>query len=80
MKLSDGSVRHLNQNKLFKYVQPIRTMEIIYEMNEEFEEVQHALVEQERVTNQDLEINVSSNHQSRWKKTTESNQEIQNGF
>ena len=47
VKLSDGSVRHLHQNKLLKYVQPIRTMEIIYEMNEEFEEVQHALVEQE---------------------------------
>ena len=65
VNISDGSVRHLHQNKLLKYIQPIRTMEIIYEMNEEFEEVQHALVEQERVTNHDLEINVSTNHQSR---------------
>ena len=47
VNISDGSVRHLHQNKLLKYIQPIRTMEIIYEMNEEFEEVQHALVEQE---------------------------------
>ncbi|KFM71645.1 Retrovirus-related Pol polyprotein from transposon 17.6, partial [Stegodyphus mimosarum] len=45
VKLPDESVRHLHQNKLRKYIQPINAVGIIYEADTEFGEVQHAPIE-----------------------------------
>lgn len=48
VKLSYESIQHLHQNKLRKYIQPIRTIGDIYEVDEKFGEVEHALVEHSR--------------------------------
>ena len=54
VKLPDGSIRHLHQNKLRKYIQPIRTIGIIYEDDQEFGEIQHAPLESRIQVNEGL--------------------------
>lgn len=54
VKLPDGSVRHLHQNKLRKYTQPIRTIGIIYETDQEFGEIHHAPLEPRIQVNEGL--------------------------
>lgn len=45
VKMPDGRIKHLHQNKLRKYIQMVRGVGIIYKLNEEFGEIQLAQIE-----------------------------------
>lgn len=53
--LTDGSIRYLHQNILLKYIEPITSIGVIYEIDEKFGPAQHAPVVQDSVVDEELQ-------------------------